>query len=123
MGECRRAGPPLVWCEVIGYGADTLPFLSLSPAVARRADPRLVRASGRASPAPLLAAVLMGSALHLGNTVELALMAKAWVNQPQGYENGRAGPVPHRLQHLGEWAPNLDWQHSGAAPRACKQES
>jgi hypothetical protein len=48
-------------------------------------------AFGRADPAPQLA-----------NTVELALLVKAWVNQPGGCGSRRAGPAPHRLQHLGQ---------------------
>lgn len=34
------------------------------------------------------------AAPHLDNTVELALMAKALVNQPTGCENGRADFPP-----------------------------
>jgi hypothetical protein len=33
--------------------------------------------------------------LALGNTVELAQMAKARVSQPQQCKSGRAGPAPH----------------------------
>jgi hypothetical protein len=69
---------------------------------------------GRASPAPSLAEVLKraGPALHLDNTMELA---KAWVSQPRGCENKRAGPAPCRLKHLGEHTLALTGQHSAAA--------
>lgn len=51
-------------------------------------------------PCPSLTVALgtESSELGLGNTVELALMTKAQVNQ-----------APHRLLHLGEWDPYLDW--------------
>ena len=59
----------------------------------------------RTSPAPSLAVAFWraGPAPCLGNTVELALMAKALVNQ-----------TPHGLLHLGHWAPHCDCQPSGA---------
>lgn len=42
--------------------------------------------------APLLAWFSTSSlALHLGNTIDLAVMAKVSVSQPQGSERGRAG--------------------------------
>ena len=52
-----------------------------------------------------LAAVLgrAGPAPHLDNPVELSLMEKARVRQPQGYENQRTSPGSYRL-YLGEWA-------------------
>lgn len=63
-----------------------------------------------------LLAIVLGRvdlAPQLGNTVELALVVKAWVNQPCGCESGRAGPTTHRLQHLSR-PLTLTGQHPGA---------
>lgn len=71
-------------------------FPSLSSAIVVRGGLE----DGRGSPAPSLAVALgrVGSATHLGNTLELALMARALVSQPPGCESMRAVPVSHRLQ-------------------------
>lgn len=42
----------------------------------------------RADPAP-----------HLGSTVELALVARAWVSQPDGHESRGAGSGSCQMQH------------------------
>lgn len=44
----------------------------------------------------------------MGNTVELAMMAKARVSQLGGYEISRGVPGPH----LGDWPLTLTEQHS-----------
>lgn len=43
---------------------------------------------------------------HLGNTVELVLMAKSQECESMSSE---ARPTPQKLQHLGEGALNLEW--------------
>lgn len=60
----------------------------------------------RAGPAPSLAIALWRAvpASHLGNTVEMVLMAEVRVSQPPGCESRRASPAPYRRQHLGELA-------------------
>lgn len=52
---------------------------------------------------------LTSSSTLLGNTVEMALMGKTWMSQPQSHESQRAG-LAHLLQHLGEWARHVDWE-------------
>jgi hypothetical protein len=76
---------------------------------------------GRAISVPSLAVALqrVGPESLLGNIMELALMVKAWVSQPQGYESWRAGLVPYRLQHLGEWPQHLDWAAQWSAGPGC----
>ena len=49
-----------------------------------------------------------GPCTFLGNRVELALMVKAQVSQPPGYERGKAVSTPQRLQHFGAWTSHLD---------------
>jgi hypothetical protein len=61
----------------------------------------------RAGPAPLQ--LHQDPASLLGNTVEVALMAKIWLSQPKWCESKRANPDLHRLQHLGELALFLQW--------------
>lgn len=62
----------------------------------REASPALalVVAFHRAGPAP-----------HVGDTVELALMAKVWVSQPRGCARYRAGPAPCKLSSLWKSGP------------------
>lgn len=77
-----------------------------------RADPvpRWRWHSGELSlPLPSCSIWESGPAPRLGNTVELVLMVKALVSQPQGCENRRAVLVPPQLQHLGDWVLHLDW--------------
>ena len=69
-----------------------------------------VRCRGDALPhLPLTTVRRAGPVPHPGNTMELALMPKALVSQHRGCERGRAGPLPHRLQHLGECGPHHGW--------------
>jgi len=81
------------------YRGEALPD---SPPTVRTAD----QESGGAGPVALGE---QGTAPYLGNTVELALIVKTQVSQFQRCESRRAGPAPHRLQHLGEWVPHL-WE-------------
>lgn len=85
-----------------------------------RAGPEVMRAElslpltgRRAAPAPCL-----------GNTVELALTAKAQTSQPLGCESKRAGPAPFQLQHLGSTVElALEAWVGVSGPRAGEQQS
>lgn len=100
---------PLVCREVQGCRVDALPAspCHLSSQMRVRNVGWLLRhESGRPRPAPSLTRALqrMDPAPCTSNSVELLLMAKAWVSQPQELALPR-----HRLQHWREWALCLDW--------------
>ena len=71
--------------------------------------------SRRASPAPSLAGALWreSSAPDLSNTVELTLMVKAQVSQPQGVRVGEMS-CPLQAAALVRVGHTLTGQHSGA---------
>jgi hypothetical protein len=79
--------------------------------VVGRPDPKGTRVG---EPCPLTNCTLKGAdpAPHLGNTVEVALMAKALVSQPLGYASRRTGLAPHRLSTWESGPHALTGQHS-----------